>query len=127
MKQLLCVVLGSGLGGGARYIAAGWFIRSFGIRFPFGTVAINALGSLLIGLIMHVGLTTNLIGADMRVALTTGVLGGFTTYSTFNYETMSFFQQGALLLGLLNILATVVLCLIAGAIGLLLGRWLVAI
>jgi len=127
VKQLFLVVLGSGVGGGARYLVAGWFIQSFGVRFPFGTIAINAIGSLLIGVIMHLGLSTNLIGADMRIALTTGVLGGFTTYSTFNYETISFFQQGALLLGTLNIAVTVVVCLFAGGGGLLLGRWLVAI
>ncbi len=127
MKQLFLVVVGSAIGGGARYLVAGWFVQRFGIAFPIGTIAINALGSLLIGLIMHVGLNTDLISAEMRITLTTGVMGGFTTYSTFNYETISFVQQGALLLGLLNILATVVVCLLAGAGGLLLGRWLVPI
>jgi fluoride exporter len=125
VKQLLLVVLGSGLGGGARYLVAGWFIKALGVSFPFGTIAINTIGSLLIGLIMEVALNTNLISGDMRVALTTGVLGGFTTYSTFNYETVSFLQQGAMLLGTLNIVVTVVLCLLAGVVGSLLGRWLV--
>ena len=127
MKQLFLVVLGSGLGGGARYLVAGWFIKAFGVSFPFGTVAINTIGSLLIGLIMEVALNTNLISGDMRVALTTGVLGGFTTYSTFNYETISLLQQGAILLGTLNIVVTVLLCLLAGVIGSLLGRWLISL
>ena len=125
MKQLFFVVLGSGFGGGARYLVAGGFIKAFGVGFPFGTIAVNTIGSLLIGLIMEVALNTNLISGDMRVALTTGVLGGFTTYSTFNYETISFLQQGAMLLGTLNIVVTVLLCLLAGVIGSLLGRWLV--
>jgi CrcB protein len=127
VRQLFLVLLGSSLGGGVRYLVAGWFIQSFGVNFPFGTIVINAVGSLLMGLIMHVGLNTNLISADLRVALTTGVMGGFTTYSTFNYETISFLQQGAFLLGILNILVTVVLCLVAGAGGVILGRWLIPI
>ncbi len=127
MKQLFLVMLGSGFGGGARYLVAGWFIQGFGASFPFGTIAINTIGSLLTGLIMQVALNTNLISGDMRVALTTGVLGGFTTYSTFNYETISFLEQGAMLLGILNIAVTVMLCLLAGAAGLLLGRWLVSL
>ena len=127
MKHLWLVVVGSGLGGGARYLLAGWFVDRFGAVFPLGTIAINAIGSLLIGLIMHIGLNTSLISAEMRLMLTTGIMGGFTTYSTFNYETISFFQQGAVLLGMLNILVTVIICLFAGAGGLLLGRWLVPI
>src|SRR5262249_60730443 len=70
VKQLFFVVLGSGFGGGARYLVAGWFIKAFGVSFPFGTIAINAIGSLLIGLIMEVGLNKNLISGVMRVVLT---------------------------------------------------------
>jgi fluoride exporter len=123
VRQLFLVFLGSGLGGGARYLLGGWLIDNLGVAFPFATVAINAIGSFLIGLIMHLSLNTALISSDLRLTLTTGVLGGFTTYSTFNYETISLFQQGAALLGALNLLVTVILCLIAGAAGLLLGRW----
>jgi CrcB protein len=127
VRQLFLVILGSGFGGGARYLVSGWFIRSFGPTFPFGTIAINVIGSLLIGVVTHVGLNTNLMSADMRVALTTGILGGFTTYSTFNYETVSFFQQGAILLGTFNVFVTVFGCLMAGVGGLLIGRWLIPI
>jgi fluoride exporter len=121
------VFLGSGLGGGARYLLGGWLIHNLGVAFPFATVAINAIGSFLIGVIMHLSLNTTLISSDLRLTLTTGVLGGFTTYSTFNYETISLFQQGAALLAALNLLVTVILCLIAGAAGLLLGRWWVPV
>jgi fluoride exporter len=127
VRQLFLVVLGSGFGGGARYLLGAWFIQNLGVAFPFATVAINAIGSFLIGLIMHLSLNTTLISSDLRLTLTTGVLGGFTTYSTFNYETISLFQQGAALLGTLNLVVTVTLCLIAGAAGLLLGRWWVPI
>jgi CrcB protein len=63
VKQLF-LVLGSGFGGGARYLVAGWFIKAFGVGFPFGIIAINIIGSLLIGLIMEVALGTNLISGE---------------------------------------------------------------
>ncbi len=58
----------------------------------------------------------------MRVALSTGLMGGFTTYSSFNYETLGFLEQKAWLLGLTNLAATVVGCLVAGLLGLAVGR-----
>jgi len=127
VRQFLLVVLGSGFGGGARYLLGGWLIQIFGAAFPVATVAINAIGSFLIGVIMQLSLNTALISSDLRITLTTGVLGGFTTYSTFNYETISLFQQGAVLLATLNVVVTVILCLACRVAGLLLGRWWVTI
>jgi CrcB protein len=72
---------------------------------------------------MYLSLTAGAINPDLRLLLATGIMGGFTTYSTFNYETLAFFQQGAWLLGALNVLATVFVCLAAGALGLMLSRW----
>lgn len=122
MRRLLLVFVGGGFGSGARYLFGGWVAQTFGAAFPYGTIAINAIGSFLIAAIMYLSLTANLIGPDLRLALTTGVMGGFTTYSTFNYESLALFQQGAWFLGALNIAVTVVLCLAAGALGLLLAR-----
>ncbi|HUB10236.1 MAG TPA: fluoride efflux transporter CrcB [Myxococcales bacterium] len=124
MKRLLLVFFGGGVGSGARYLLAGWVARVAGSALPYGTISVNAIGSFLIAAIMYLSLTANVIGPDLRLALTTGVMGGFTTYSTFNYESLSLFQQGAWLLGCLNIAVTLLLCLAAGAAGLLLARWL---
>ena len=122
MRKLLLVFFGGGFGSGARYLFGAWAAQAFGPAFPYGTIAINALGSFLIALIMEVSLTTRLVGPDLRLALTTGVMGGFTTYSTFNYETLGLFRQGAWLLGCANLAVTVVLCLLLGALGFLAGR-----
>lgn len=126
MKRLVLVVLFGGLGSGARYLLGGWVAELAGAAFPYGTILINALGSFGIALIMYLSVSAGLIGPDWRVALTTGVMGGFTTYSTFNYESLALFQQGAWLLGCLNVLVTVALCLATGGGGLVLARWLVA-
>lgn len=122
MSRLLLVCLGGALGTGARYLIGLGAPRLLGIAFPYATLTVNVLGSFLIGAIMHVGLTTALISPTLRLFLTTGVMGGFTTYSTFNYETMAYLREGAWAMAALNLGGTVVLCLGAGALGLLTAR-----
>lgn len=123
--QLFYVFVGSGVGGVARHAVSVWMGQAVGTAFPYGTITVNAVGSFCIALIMHVALSTTAISADMRLFLATGVMGGFTTYSTFNYEMLNRFQEGAWLLGSLNLLLTVMVCLVAGALGFLVARALV--
>ena len=124
MYRLLLVCVGGAIGTGARYVIATTAPRLFGTSFPYGTLLVNVLGSFLLGVIIQVGLTTTLISPTARVVLATGVMGGFTTYSTFNYETMEYLRQGTLWLAGLNVTATLVLCLLAGALGVGSARWL---
>ncbi len=119
------IAFGGALGTLARYHLDGWVQRSLGSAFPFGTLAVNLSGSFLIALLMHVALRTDLLTPTVRIALTTGVLGGFTTYSTFNYETLRYLQEGSWGLGVLNLLTTVLGCLAAGLLGWATGRYLV--
>jgi CrcB protein len=92
-----------------------WAVRSWGARFPFGTLAINAVGSFLLVLILYLSTQAKMISADTRVILGTGVMGGFTTYSTFNYEVLRFLQEGAYGAAAMYLLGTVGGCLAAGA------------
>lgn len=126
MARLLWICLGGAIGTGVRYLLSGWFLRVLGPEFPYGTLAVNALGSFLLGVLMQVALSTESFPPTLRLTLTTGVMGGFTTYSTFNYETLQLFQEGAWLLGLANLGITVVACLAAGVLGLVVGRLLVS-
>jgi CrcB protein len=125
MYRFLLISLGGAIGTGARYLIALETPRILGIAFPYATLTVNVVGSFLIGAIMHVGLTTNLVSPDLRLMVTTGIIGGFTTYSTFNFETMEYLRQGSYSLAGLNVAATLLLCLLAGALGLTLARWLV--
>jgi CrcB protein len=122
MTRFLLVCLGGACGTGARYLLGAWAVRSWGARFPFGTLAINALGSFLLVLILYLGTQTRLISADTRVILGTGVMGGFTTYSTFNYEALRFLQEGAYGAATLYLVGTVAGCLAAGAIAVALAK-----
>jgi len=124
MTRLFWVCLGGAIGTGARYLVAGWFLRVSGPGFPWGTLAVNAVGSFLLGVILQVSLTTKLIPPTLVPVLTTGVMGGFTTYSTFNHEVLRFFEEDAWMLGFVYLGATVAGCLLAGALGLLSGRLL---
>jgi CrcB protein len=122
MERLAWVCLGSAIGGGLRYLAQQAAAALLGLAFPYGTLFVNVSGSFLIGLIMHVGLSTDAISPTTRLFLTTGIMGGLTTYSAFNYETLGLLREGALLMASLNLVLTVVLCLVAGLLGLAAGR-----
>jgi|SRR5262245_23221917 len=125
MDRLAWVCLGSALGGGARYLISLAALRLLGSSFPYGTLAVNVLGSYFIGLIMHVSLETTAISPIARIFLTTGVMGGLTTYSTFNYETLQLANEGNWPFAIGNVAATVVACLGAGVAGVATGRMLV--
>ena len=116
MTRFLLVCLGGAFGTGARYLLGTWAANGWGARFPFGTLGINVLGSFLLVLILYLSMQGRLITPDARVVLGTGVMGGFTTYSTFNYEVLRLLQQGAYGGAAAYLLATVGGCLAAGAI-----------
>src|SRR5438309_12063502 len=125
MSRLLLICLGGAVGTAARYLTALWAAAAFGSAFPFGTLIVNTVGSFLLAFIMHVSGATELISSDARAILTTGVMGGFTTYSTFNYETTNYLREGAWLFAAANATATIVGCLVAGFAGLAAARFLV--
>lgn len=125
MARLLWICLGGAAGTGARYLLSGWILQRLGGAFPYDTLSVNVIGSFLLGALMQLALATQLLSPTMRLALTTGAMGGFTTYSTFNYETLKYFQEGAFLFGLLNILVMVLACLAAGVLGFIGARSLI--
>jgi CrcB protein len=117
MERLLWVCLGGAAGSGARYLVTGWLSERTGAGFPWGTLCVNVVGSFLLGAIMQLASTASSLSPTTQVTLTIGVLGGFTTYSTFNYEMLASLQQGAWALAAANLLATVAGCLAAGWLG----------
>ena len=124
MSRFLLICLGGAVGTGARYLTSLWAASAFGPAFPFGTLIVNVAGSFLLGFLMQLGATSSLLSADVRLMLTTGVMGGFTTYSTFNYETLQYLQEGAWAMAGLNVASTLLVCLAAGALGVAVARGL---
>jgi len=124
--KLLWVCAGSALGGGARYLVALLGVAVFGQGFAVGTLVVNVLGSFLMAAIAQAALLSPGFDPDLRLVLTTGVLGGFTTYSAFNQETVVALQRGARGLAAINVGLTLLLCLGAGWLGIVAGRWFAA-
>jgi fluoride exporter len=122
LARFLMVATGGALGSMARYWVGGWAPRIFGQAFPYGTLIVNTVGSFLVAVIMSVGLRTTVISPNLRLFLTVGVMGGFTTYSSFNYETLALFQQRLWMTGVLNMAVTGLGCLLAGVLGLALAQ-----
>jgi CrcB protein len=119
--QALYLFIAGGLGALSRYGLSG-LAQRIGAGFPWGTLAVNVVGSLALGLIMQIGLSTDVIPREVRVAATVGFLGAFTTFSTFSFETARYLEDGVWSTGLLNIVLNVVLCIAAALLGMFLGR-----
>jgi CrcB protein len=101
------VMLGGATGSLTRYVLGAAIMNRLGPRFPFGTFAINVSGSFLIGLLMTL-LTERLQPhPNWRLLLVVGFLGGYTTFSSFEWETLSLVKDGGRWLGLLNVAASV--------------------
>lgn len=123
LPQLLWVGLGGFLGSVARFVVAGFFNRLSPIlAFPVGTLAVNLLGCFLIGLLHGLAESRNILGTDTRIFLFIGVLGGFTTYSTFGFESLALLRDGEFFRTSANILLHVIAGLAAVWIGDTLGR-----
>ena len=122
MTRVALVALGGAIGSVARYGMQSLAAQLLGPTFPWGTLMVNLTGSFLIALVMHVALTGTAISLELRIFLTTGIMGGFTTYSSFNSETLALVHQKAYGLAGLNLAATVLGCAAAGLLGLAAGR-----
>ena len=113
------VAAGSAIGGVLRYWCSGIIASRIGETFPWGTMFVNILGSVLIGLFATVTAPDGrlFVGADVRVFIMVGVFGGFTTFSSFSLQTLNLMQDGEWLFAAGNILGSVVLCLVGVWIG----------
>ncbi|AKG53886.1 CrcB [Dehalogenimonas sp. WBC-2] len=116
------IALAGALGALSRYALSGAVYAVLGNGFAYGTLIVNVLGSFLLGLVMQIGLSTDVLPPHLRTAVAIGFLGAFTTFSTFSYETVQFIQDGSWGAATLNILSSVILGLIAVAVGIFTGR-----
>jgi CrcB protein len=122
MREVLLVAVFGAMGSVSRYAVSEWAGGVFGDRLPFGTLIVNVVGSLLIGFVMHVGLTSGALPQGLRVPVVIGFLGAFTTFSSFSYESMRFFATGNTGAALINMAANLFLCLFATGVGFLVAR-----
>jgi len=121
MHSLLWICFAGAAGTAARYLIGLWAARQFGPAFPYGTVIVNLTGCFLIGGVIHIA-TAQAWPETARLVLTIGFLGGFTTYSSFNQETLRLAASGAAGDALTNVAVTVLGGLVAGWLGMMVSR-----
>ena len=120
--RLVLVLIGGAFGSGARYLLATSVAECFGANFPWGTLAVNLVGSFLVGVLATLADELGGIGPGPRAFLVIGVLGGFTTFSSFSLETWRLVEQNEVARAALNVLGSVALSLVAVALGVAAAR-----
>ena len=122
MSQFIAIALGGSLGALARFFVANGIYAWLGRNFPFGTLFVNVSGSFLMGFLTALLMQRFTMVVEYRAALLVGFLGAYTTFSTFALESFYLFEEGNLLKAALNIFLSVVLCMVAVWIGMVVGR-----
>lgn len=122
MKTLVLIFAGGGLGSVVRFLLGRWVTGLHQINFPFGTLVVNVVACFVLGVVVGLADHKQLMSADSRIFWAVGFCGGFSTFSTFSYETVLLIHQPAIGSGILYIVASVVLCVMATILGIVVGR-----
>lgn len=120
--NFLAISLGAIVGANLRYIVSQFAARVLGPVFPYGTLLINATGSFIVGWFVIWSSERALVDPHWRLLVVVGFCGGFTTFSSYAFETMAYFEQGQWFLMASNILSNNLLCLAAALAGMALAR-----
>jgi len=122
--KILWIGAGGFLGANLRYLVQQWAAGMWGPDFPYGTTIANVLGSFVIAFFMTLATGQLAISPEIRLLVAVGFLGGFTTFSSFSYETFQLISQSRWWLAALNILVDVGMGLVGVILGVMLARWL---
>jgi CrcB protein len=122
LKDFLAISLAAILGANLRYVLSRLAVREFGPVFPYGTLAINIIGSFIVGFFVIWTTERVLLDPRWRLLVIVGFCGSFTTMSSYAFESMAFFEQGHWGLMLANIFSNNLLCLGAALAGMAVAR-----
>ena len=122
MTRLALIAAGGAAGAVLRYLVTGWVHGSTGATFPAGTLVVNVLGCVVFGFVAALATGPTLLGEHHRLVLLVGFLGGFTTFSTYGWETLGLLRDGQRMAALGNVVASNVLGLAAILLGLRLAE-----
>ena len=113
MPAIFLVMLGGALGSGARYLVGRFTLHAWGPNYPWGTLAVNLAGGLLMGLLAGTLARIGEGGEQWRLLIGVGVLGGFTTFSAFSLDAVLLWERGEAMLAATYVIGSVVLSLAA--------------
>ncbi len=116
------VIIGSGLGGGLRFFLSSYIYRFFPVYFPYGTLAVNILGSIILGILIFALDQKDLVSQNTKLFVGVGFCGGLTTFSTFSFETLNLLLESEYMLMTFNILGNLFLTVLGVFIGYLIVR-----
>ncbi len=122
MEKYLFIGLGGFLGSIARYTLSTAVYRAAGESFPYGTLAVNIIGCFIIGLLMTLFQEQIIVNQNIRLFLIVGILGGFTTFSSFSYETFALMKAGNFIDASMNSVFSLIGCLVATWCGYVIGK-----
>lgn len=124
MTQLISIALGGAIGAVLRFITSSAVYSVLGRAFPWGTLVVNVIGSLLMGFLFVFFTERMELSIEIRSLILIGLLGAFTTFSTVSIETLTLIESGELMKAGINILASVIGCLLACWLGMIVARQL---
>ncbi len=124
MQQLIAIAIGGAVGAVLRFTLSTSVHRVMGKDFPYGTLTVNVLGSLLMGFFFIMLVERQISSIELRSGILFGVLGAFTTFSSFSFETLALLESGDWGKALINVFVSISCCLLATWIGLGIGRQL---
>jgi fluoride exporter len=124
VSRYAMIAAGGAMGAMARYALGGLVQEWAGARFPYGTFVINISGCLVMGVVMTLLTERGVVHPNWRFLVPVGFIGAYTTFSTFEYETLLAIEQGAWVIGLGNVLASVLLGFASVALGVMATRQL---
>ncbi|MGI8648895.1 MAG: fluoride efflux transporter CrcB [Rubrobacter sp.] len=121
MKNMILVAIGGGLGAALRYGAGVWLASKLGPGFPWGTFFVNVTGSFIVGIVLALA-SGGELSAEARLFLAVGLMGGYTTFSSYSYETLAMISSGSVSAALINVFGQLALGFLAVYAGVIVGR-----
>lgn len=121
MKNVILVALGGGLGAALRYSVGLWLASKLGPNFPWGTFFVNVTGSFVIGVVLAM-VASGQLSSEARLFLAVGLMGGYTTFSSYSYETLTMVSEGRIFPALVNVFGQLALGFVAVYVGVVVGR-----
>jgi len=122
--QIFAIMIGGAIGAAMRFMVSNGVYSLLGREFPYGTLAVNIIGSFFMGLLTVMILERGDFDPLIKLAILVGFLGSFTTFSTFSMDTLALINDGALLRAFINMIANVVICVSAVWLGMILAKQL---